>query len=165
MKLISERDLIELARSLHSDAKTWHYHLLTPNCLFNSSAQYALVLEDISMGEVFILYSDAAKIDLSSELATMLHGKEVMDNANARTDYIPNQIVARMLILINELKREKIIWHHHVFFPECTFNSNLGQYKLVVENPKTLTYLESISSYEPIEELKQIESAFYSQAM
>lgn len=163
MKKVTKPEVIEIVKGFHDAGQKWHYHLLTPTCQFNESQQYALFVENVETGEVVSHYSDEAEMELSSQFSKMLQGSEVMDQKNTSKNYEPTPDVAAILELINNLTERGVTWHHHVFFPGCTFNGHSNKFELVVENPESDERLMSVSETEPKEDLKQIESVFYAQ--
>lgn len=163
MNEVSKEKILAMAQALEADNKTWHYHLLTPACQFNESQRYAILLEDINSQQTFVYYSDAAEMELSNRLSGMLHGEEVLQQANTSSSYHPSDAVRELLKLIDRLEGAGTAWHHHVFFLGCVFNSHKGEYELVVEDPEEGSYLVSVSGQEPKEDLKQIEQRFYNQ--
>jgi hypothetical protein len=104
-------------------------------------------------------------MDLSKRLAEMVHGSEVMDITNTSLSYNPSRTMEPILHLIADLTNRGINWHHHVFFPGCVFNDSTTDYSLVLEDPTCKTRLVSNTKTEPIEDLKQIEAAFYDQPL
>jgi hypothetical protein len=165
MQQITKSEALKLVHAFHDAGQTWHYHLLTPACQFNDSSKYAIYIENIDTKQSFVLHTNTAEMNLSNKFSSLLHGAEVMDKANTKAGYKPSPEVINILSLINELSKQGVKWHHHVFFPGCTFNSQPDGFELVVEDPRTGKRLVSISDTEPTEDLKQIESAFYSQKM
>ena len=165
MQEVSKSKAIKLVESFQDTHQTWHYHLLIPGCQFNTSTKSLILIENLYSNQSYIVISDAAAMELSNKLATMLHGKDAMDKANTKTGYKPTEEMAAILILIADLSAQKMIWHHHVLFPGCKFNNHSEKYELCVEDPRNSTRLSSISQSEPIENLKQIESAFYAQKL
>jgi hypothetical protein len=163
VKTASKSEILELVSGFHGGGQKWHYHLLTPNCQFNKSGQFAIFVEHLDAKQIIVNYADVAEMELSKALAGMLHGAEVMDQDNAKPDYASNKEVFAILKLIRELTDAGIKWHHHVFFPGCTFNTHGNKHELVCEDPRNGTCLISISDDEPKEDLKQIEAQFYNQ--
>ncbi len=165
MRSVNKSEVSEIVLSLHEKGRNWHYHLLTPTCQFNRSGKYAILVENVDTKEVFAYYSDKAEMELSNTFSELLHGKEVMNQRNTKANYSPSKDVRAILNLIKELSKQSVVWHHHVFFPGCTFNSHVSEFELVVEDPRSTNRLVSISDTEPKEDLKQIESIFYAQDM
>ncbi len=163
MKEITKDEALALVESFVAKKEIWHYHLLTPTCQFNTSSRFAIFIENLDTEQTFVLYSDLAEMELSNTLSGMLHGKEVLEQKNTASNYRPSIEVIAMLELIDKLDTANTKWHHHVFFPGCTFNTHPDMHELVIEDPRNNTYLMSITNDEPKEDLKQIEYRFYRQ--
>lgn len=162
---ITKKEAVELVQNLHDSKQDWHYHLLTPTCQFNKSSKHAILIENVGENKQYVLHTDVAEMELSNKFSSLLHGAEVMDKKNTKLSYIPTKEVKEILNLINKLTEDGLKWHHHVFFPGCTFNSHPGKFELIIEDPKSDRRLMSVTDTEPTEDLKQIESVFYSQSL
>jgi len=161
MQEIGLNELKARALSLHRDGEVWHFHILTPGCRFNDTDMYAFILEDTTGSSRFVHYSETAASDLGTELAPLLHGKDVFspDQTAGHTDEV-EAICARA----KALTQAGIHWHHHVLFPGCQYNTNGPRYTLVFEDPQTDGTLQSISDNEPKAALSVLEPLFYSQS-
>lgn len=51
-------EIREKTKKLAAKGKSWHFHILTPQCQLNKSNRFALVLENATNNEVFVFYSD-----------------------------------------------------------------------------------------------------------
>jgi hypothetical protein len=142
---------------------TWHFHVMTPNCMFNEQPKYALLLETPT-GTV-VHYSDSAEpvTKLGKELAPLAHKADVLQRASAPKGYAPSPAVGQIIARAKELNAKQVEWHHHVTFAGCQFNKGGHKFTLVLEDPESGKTLESVSDEEPINDLRQIEPLFYSQ--
>ncbi len=75
LKEINKEQIVEKARGLIK----WHFHFLTPNCIFNEKDKFALILEDEISKESFVCYFDERPTEL--EVLENLFYKRG-DNAN-----------------------------------------------------------------------------------
>ena len=55
---INKEEIVKKVRDLASKKKKWHFHFLTPNCIFNKKDKFALVLEDEEEKASYICYFD-----------------------------------------------------------------------------------------------------------
>ena len=56
---VSIKRVVELAEQWQSEGKKWHFHMLTPDCVFNErNDKYAFVLENRSDQDTYVAYSD-----------------------------------------------------------------------------------------------------------
>jgi len=154
----SLNDIQRKAKDYHQVGVTWHFHIMSPTCIYNKSDKFAFVLEG---PEAYVHYSDKAEKELGQELAPLLHGKKVLDSTSTDTNYSPSPEVAHLLERAAQLNKEGQTWHHHVLFPSCTFNQYKPEYALILEDPETGELLTSLSDIEPANDLKKIESLFY----
>lgn len=161
MKAVSLLEIRKKANALSKSGKKWHFHILTPGCVFNKEKKFALVLENSSGGETLVNYSDTKQEREGKVLLELLHGikadeplKQVM-NASETT--------GEMVKRAEELTKKHIPWHHHALFPECIFNKSKGKWVVMLEDPETKKIVESVTDYKPEEDLQLIEPLFYKQ--
>ena len=149
------------ALDFHTQNKKWHFHILSPTCKFNDSAQYVFVLECPEIDFLAAHYSTQAEKELGSELSPLLHGVEnnVIDPQPTTTNLTDD--AKKIIEKAKRLNEQHIRWHHHVLFPDCYFNSQRSKYVLMLEDPQTQKSYESLSNHEPKDELKLIEPIFY----
>lgn len=167
MKRVQIRGIKEKARELSDDGKSWHFHILTPECKFNESEKSAFILENASDGEVFVCYSDEPQMDAGKELVKLLHGKDVVkdssvDPEQGRGVELPED-VKRIVQRAKELNSKGKFWHHHMLFPDCTLNKQRGKWMAVLEDRERGEMLKAVFDREPKEVLKEIETLFYQQ--
>ena len=162
MKQVANLDDIK-QRALNAQelGKKWHFHILTPMCQLNVRDQYAFIFEIPADEVAFVYYSDQAEKTLGQELAPLLHGAKVLDNKTTDANYAPSDTIGRIIGRAKSLNESGIEWHHHLLFPGCRFNKNSPKHTLVFEDPEYSELLESITSEEPTNDLKQIEGLFY----
>lgn len=53
MEEIDINVLIDMAKELKNKSMSWHHHLLTPNCCFNSSGKYRIILENEDTKKIY----------------------------------------------------------------------------------------------------------------
>lgn len=159
MEEVSLNDIQSRAKDYHQTGVQWHFHIMSPTCVYNTSDKFVFILEGPEAMHAH--YSDKAEKELGQELAPLLHGEKVLDSASTDTEYVPSPEVARILERARQLNEASQTWHHHMLFPSCTFNQYKPKYALVLEDPETSELLTSLSDTEPTNDLKQIESLFY----
>lgn len=155
--------IVEIAKRCHDAGADWHFHVFPPGCAFNSQPdRFALVLEDRSGDETFVVYGNHPFIDASQELVTLLHGDTVLDQQKAKTQSGNpgiQQVLERAVALIDRNQ----FWHHHMFFPNCVFNRQAGMWNLIFEDPETGEVLETVYPEEPLADLNRLEVLYFSQ--
>lgn len=83
MKSVNSPDeIIQKAKDLSEQKKSWHFHILTPGCLLNSYPDYALILEVPSDGQTFVNYSKEKPMEAGKELVKLLHGGDVVQDTS-----------------------------------------------------------------------------------
>lgn len=155
-------EIMEKARKLQKQGKRWHFHMLTPDCVFNKRKdKHAFVLECGSDSQSLINYSDKRHMEKGKILVRMLHGSEIV------SEKAPERALSRnvhiMIEKATELNKRGIRWHHHMLFPDCIFNKNKGEWCIIFEDKETGRVIESVSDCEPTGDLRRIESLFYAQ--
>ncbi len=134
---------------------------MTQDCSLNDSSQYALILESPDSEEVFAHYCSEKPMDIGKRLVKLLHRTDIMQEGTEIKE-MPSAAV----MIINrakELNAKGIQWHHYMLFPDCMFNNHKGKWTILFEDCTNKQTLESVTSNEPISELKEIETLFYKQ--
>lgn len=152
-------DIQSKAKDYHHTQVKWHFHIMSPTCVYNKSDKFAFFLEGPEA--TYVNYSDKAEKELGQELAPLLHGEKVLYSASTDVSYVPSPEVTRIINRAKQLNNDNKDWHHHMLFPNCTFNQHKPRYALILEDPETNDLLSSLSDAEPTNDLKQIEGLFY----
>lgn len=58
LKEINSKELIDKVRKVVELKEKWHFHFLTPDCIFNQNKKFAIVFENEETGEIKICYFD-----------------------------------------------------------------------------------------------------------
>ncbi len=161
MKEASVEEIENKVDDCIKNTKKWHFHILTPSCKFNELQKYALFFENPTNNEVLVSYSEEPEVEVGKELAKKLHGDKVLDEQSETQE--PSLGVRKILDRIKELNADGKAWHHHMFFPDCIFNTNRGKWTIILEDPDRGQLLEVVSDKEPKDDLKHIEILFYQQ--
>lgn len=162
MKAVTKEEIVQIGEGLNAQNSPWHFHLLTPDCLLNSSDKFVLVLEDKDNKEVYTYSADDKPMDASESLLRLLHGNKIMDDKEEDLGKMSEK-VTEMMQRAKELNGHGFFWHHHVLFPYCTYNPHPGKWTIILEDPEKKEKMESISDQEPKADMKIIEPAFYHQ--
>lgn len=158
--------LLEISRELAASGERWHNHVLSPDCKLNERQQCALIVEASDRQEVYVTYSDEAKMEVGRAIATMVHGEDPLAAAGSDPSagvQAKSEAVAEMMRRAQDFAARGIHWHHHILFPECVFNPHAGSWTLVFEDPETGETLESVSTDKPEQDIRVTETLFFSQ--
>jgi hypothetical protein len=161
LKLSTKEEIVIRAQEISFRKLNWHFHLLTPDCVFNVKPEYALVFENSSGDEVLVNYSATKQEKESKALLELLHGIKADELQPPEGKVSP--AVRKMEKRAKELIEKGIIWHHHALFPDCIYNKSKGKWVLMLEDPETNKVLESKTDDKPEADLKIIEPLFYHQ--
>jgi len=143
--------------------KRWHFHMLTPDCVFNeSNKQHAVVLENSSDDQQYVAYTEKRNFSLGKKLVKLLHGSKILDQPK-RAAPPKNPNLQKLIDRAKEMNKRGIPWHHHTLFPECIYNDRVGQWNIVMEDKNKGNLLEAAYDTEPKEDMKEIERLFYEQ--
>ncbi len=156
-------DLIEkMALDLQEQGKNWHFHMLSPDCVFNKEQdQHAFVFENISDGTSYVVYSNEANMKLGQKLVKMIHGDEIVrEGSNPSTK---NEKIKQIIERAKALNEKGIHWHNHMLFPDCAFNQNPVKWSILFEDPETGAKITALYDIEPLEDLSLIEVLYYAQ--
>jgi len=156
-------EIEKLAKKLKSQEKEWHFHMVTPDCIFNKNKdKHAFVFENISDNTTYVVYSDEGNMELGKRLVKMIHGdkilKEEKNNNSAK-----NEQIKRIIKRAKNLNGDGIHWHHHMLFPVCIFNKHTGKWNIVFEDPENGEITEVLYDNEPTSDLREIEILYYAQ--
>lgn len=147
---------LSLAYALVAAGKHWHSHVLSPGCLHNPFAGYALVIEDDTVAIIYIADSGAAFPEVDKDLVKMLHGDDILDAGKAGAQPAPT---SSLLDHLTALQAPQTLWHHHMHFPNCAFNPHPGKWSISVESPEVL-FAEAFS-VEPVDVLRAVEVLYF----
>lgn len=162
MQAVTQEEMLQKAESFHTNKKEWHFHLLTPDCMLNTSEQFVLVLEEKDTHEVYMYAAKDKPMATSEALLRLLHGNYIMDDNKEEKDNM-SEAVATMMTRAKQVNDHGFFWHHHVLFPYCTYNKHQNKWTIIFEDPEKKELLESISDAEPRADMNTIEPAFYHQ--
>ncbi|MDD5567171.1 MAG: hypothetical protein PHH01_03160 [Patescibacteria group bacterium] len=163
MEEIAKKDALAKAKEWRAAGKIWHFHMLTPDCVFNeSNDRHAVILENTEDEQIFVVYTDKRSLTMGKILLKLLHGSKVLDRPK-RAAPPKNPELQKLLNRAKEMNRLGIPWHHHNLFPDCQFNDHVGQWNIVMEDKDKGNLLEAAYNTEPKEDIKEIERLFYAQ--
>jgi hypothetical protein len=161
MQEITIQEVMEKAKEWQKEGKKWHFHMLTPDCMFNERKdKHTFVLENETDDEVFVVYSDERYMKEGQELVQIIHGKEIMAEGSKPVE---DENIKLILEKAKRFNENGIHWHHHMLFPNCIFNKHKGKYCIVFEDKEENKIIESVSDEEPKENLNKIEVLYYQQ--
>ena len=162
MNETSIENLVDLAKKLHQEGKKWHFHMLTPDCVFNKRKdKYAFVLENDTDQETYTVYSYKRHMDTGKELAKLLYGKAILEKEASPAP--PGKGMKSILEKAARMNKDDRPWHHHILFPNCIFNKYKGKWTVIFEDSEEGKAMESVTSHEPLDDVKKIEILYYSQ--
>lgn len=156
--------LKQIARQYAEQGKNWHFHILTPKCQLNEVDKYAIVLENTTDNEFYVVYSEDPQMEIGQELVALLHGKDVIKKASSKDSVSPSEQVQRLLDRAKQLTTKGVFWHHHTLFPGCKYNKHVGKWVIVFEDQEKGEIIESLTDDEPKSDLQYIEGLFYKQS-
>ena len=164
MKKVTAAKILKTAEKFKKHGKKWHFHILTPGCVFNEEKQFSLILENTTDEEQLVHHSFKKPYEAGKKLVEMLHGKGISKkNPSAGSGFKLSPKVKQMIERAIELNIKGFSWHHHLLFPDCIFNHDTRYWTLVFEDPLNREVIRDMSKEEPKEALKKIEPLFYVQ--
>ncbi|OGM25342.1 hypothetical protein A2715_04825 [Candidatus Woesebacteria bacterium RIFCSPHIGHO2_01_FULL_39_32] len=163
MKKVTATKIVKTVEKLKRDGKKWHFHLLTPGCVFNEEKMFALILESSTDGDHLVHHSLKKPADAGKKLVELLHGKDISKKKSKKSSKKLSAKVTMMIERAIQLNNKGFAWHHHLLFPDCIFNHDTRYWTLVFEDPLNGKVIKDMSKEEPKEALKKIEPLFYAQ--
>ena len=91
-------------------------------------------------------------------MVRLLYGDTVLEDVD---DQQASKEIAYILERARALNTLGEVWEHHLLSPKCVFNRHNGKWVNVFEDHEEV--VESITIYEPINNLKKIERLYYAQ--
>ncbi len=169
------------ALRLQAEGKSWHFHLLTPACVFNEREDaHAFVLEDMTDGAVFVAYAvgetqsgdahtgyaavdlPARYMEIGEELVRVLYGDSILDMEQGTTAS-ENADMQKILDRARELNEQGVPWHSHLLVPGCMFNQRPDRWGLVFEDSTSDEAVVVRYDQDPVDDLRRIEVLYYEQ--
>ncbi len=142
------------------DAGTpWHSHVLSPRCVHNPFPRHAILIEDDTRHRVFAASSEEFP-EVDKSLVQMLHGHSVLDPERRRT-VSEGGFESRSLDRARDLLARDQPWHHHMYFPACSFNPVPRRWTILVESGE-----EPVSESwpdEPLDVLRELEVLYFAE--
>ncbi|MBI4406438.1 hypothetical protein HY571_00825 [Candidatus Micrarchaeota archaeon] len=154
---ISRLSAIRKASRWQRKGAKWHFHMLSPGCLFNPTKDHELFLE--SDHGSFVVKSHRKFFDIPLQLSRLLRRRITTPFRRS----LPSEKVSRILARARHLSRKKIRWHHHLLFSHCLFNKKIGKWVIAFEDPLNNELIEIVYPHFPAKDLQKIEKLFYSQ--
>jgi hypothetical protein len=159
MKEVVIAEIVRIAQDLQEAGKSWHFHMLTPDCQYNERNDlHAFVIENRTDDETYVTYSDKRYMEVGKQLVQMLHGEEIVKETESRSEHADIQAI---LDKAKDLNTRGIHWHHHMFFPDCVYNTNKGKWAIVFEHGGD--FIKVLYEEEPTEDLRKVEVLYYAQ--
>jgi hypothetical protein len=160
---VSLSTIEEKALQLAADKASWHFHILTKDCLLNKHSKVALIIENPKAGEYYLSLCDKKPMKIGKRLVELLHGADITDKAKQSSNAVLSQDETAIVQRAKELSSSGVMWHHHMLFPDCFLNRHQNQWTIVLEDRLNDTLLTSVSDEEPKSALREIETIFYAQ--
>ncbi len=155
---ISIQELLKKAQEFQR-LKKWHFHILLPGCKFNEKCDlHAFILENEVDMQYFVNYSKKRHLKYGEMLVKLLYGDTILEDGCEQQASREIEYILERARTLNKISEE---WEHHLLFPNCIFNRSKGKWVTVFEDKEEV--VESITSYEPISDLKKIERLYYAQ--
>lgn len=161
MKQVSLTDLKKKAKEASGEDKNWHYHILTPGCVFNRKVKHAVVLEDVDNDEQYVSYSVKDPEKERKNLAKLVGDKK--DTKKKKDEKKPTEKAKEIIKRAKKLNSKNVEWHYHLLSPDCVFNTEEGKWKLLFEDSVAGEVLESVSKQNPVKAKEKIGKLFSEQ--
>jgi hypothetical protein len=145
-----------IGAALHAAAANWHFHVLSPVCLYNPFPDhFALVIEEDGN---LPMIADAGTTfpEVDKDLVKLLHGQDILD---ARMTSDVTAASSRLLSHVKALQDAGEAWHHHMHFVGCVFNPHPGKWSISIESRDT--FFAEAYSEEPVEILREVEVIYF----
>jgi hypothetical protein len=76
MKEIEFDELLKIAEGFYKNKIPWHFHILTPKCIFNKAKnKFCIILENETSGDVFVTLYDEKPLKDGEKLEALFYGR------------------------------------------------------------------------------------------
>ena len=142
---------------------SWHFHMMPPDCVLNKERnEHALVLENETDNKIYVVYSDKALVDLDREFVQIRFGEQILSGGEEH-GISHNKTMQKILQKSASLNNRKVLWHHHILFPDCLYNEHKGKWVILFENVAENEIMEAVYDTKPEDDLRRIEVLFFEQ--
>lgn len=158
---IEREDVLPTVQGWEGAGELWHFHVLTPTCVFNSNfgQEHRIVLENCSTAKPQVVLCELQDMEIIGQLARMVHS-EVLEPIS-QGPIAPWAIA--WLGRMQYLNDAGIRWHHHLLFPHCQLSSYTEEWVLVFEDSeKPEPQIQRFAS-KPSREFGEIERLYWAQ--
>jgi hypothetical protein len=170
MKHISFDALVNKVTELKQASAKWHFHMLGPACIFSRlKGQYEIIIEIESTGEEFSSCFSEKPISETRRMAKLAYGSGFLDNDKNSDESIPaDEMVQKNETFQQIMNRARICgtsgaaWHNHHLFPQCMFNPQKGKHCVVFEDERRGDALYAYYEHDPVNDLSELETLFFS---
>lgn len=164
LKAESLEDAFLIADHWQRSNKAWHFHMLTPSCVFNERRDvHAIVLENRTDNESVVVYTESRNLLAGRIFADLVHGHVLSGQEPKSCDDIATDLCP-ILSRARQLNEQGTTWHHHMFFPDCRFNEHAPLWVIVFEDPERTTIQKVTYKDEPIADFRAIELLYWAQS-
>jgi hypothetical protein len=162
MKKTSLFRILGLAKKFAKDNINWHFHILSPGCVFNRNKKFSLILEDGEKDVQYIHLSLRRPSKTGQKLLKLQEKRGSKSKGEVAKVFLSARVV-KMTERAKELNNKGFSWHYHLLLPNCVFNKDSRYWSLVFEDPLNGEIIEEKFTKEPKKALGVIEPLFYSQ--
>lgn len=129
---VDESGIVAAATAAHEQQQGWHFHVLSPTCLFNPEpGRYTFLLELTDAGRALRATYDERPTAVNKLLLPLLHGADALGEKPAGAAPTADDLV--LLGEVEAAAKAGTGWHHHMMFPACGLNTSGGKWRLFVE--------------------------------
>lgn len=75
MKEVDFDVIFDNAKSCHKNKTKWHFHILTPTCMFSSKKQFAIIFEDDEKKEQMVSFFEEKPLKHGEKLEELFYGR------------------------------------------------------------------------------------------
>ncbi|MFK5952113.1 MAG: hypothetical protein QM498_03580 [Desulfobacterium sp.] len=167
MDHISFKALVEKVGELKIQGTKWHFHMIGPKCIFNRiENKFELFIENEITGEMWSSLFDKRPVAQTRQMAEMAYGADFLskkDNSSSdEKSPIVNDVFMKIMANAKECHATHTAWHNHHLLPQCHLNNRKGSHCIVFENETRGNTLFAYFDEDPIDELSQLESIYFS---
>ncbi len=167
MKPIPFDVLLQKVKALKEKGDHWHFHMITPACIFSQVKDiFEIVVEIEATGETISSHFQEKPLDQTHQMAELAYGVGYLEKTSpgksteaAGAD--DNESFITMLRRAEACCKAATPWHNHHLHPQCRFNPRKGRHCIVFEDESRGEPLYAYYKENPVGDLAQLERLLF----
>ena len=75
MKHVNFENILKNAQKCYKEKSKWHFHILTPACMFNDKKKFAIIFENEQEKDKLVSFFDEKPLKQGEKLEALFYGR------------------------------------------------------------------------------------------